>query len=385
DIEGNNFMLFLSAFPLLNGGLPQSPETLTFYPPITAFQFDTGTFGIDCSDPDAGLVTTSILTVQGFAPGGTLVNSVTQPVLIDGATVKLTFASPAEKVVITSTHTCGPQDFLLHGVELFTMDRVSFTPVAAPANACAQGSMDAAGKAAKAEAACYAKALQKGVPVDDACLQKATDNFNKGFTKAAAKGSCLVPDADPNSVKGSVDAVIQNAIQIVTAGAPGPDGCFGKELSAIGKKLQALTKCFSKAVKAGKQVDDACGQKAAGSFNGALKACGTPTQLAPLESVLDTFAVGLSRNLTVPTTTTTTTTTSTTTTTNPPPLRQHLSFTTAAGTTNSRPDNPSPPAEPPLGRGHSVRPGGSWIPPSSAPSWPTSASAASTSAVARRR
>src|SRR5262249_50733503 len=138
DIEGNNFMLFLSAFPLLNGGLPQSPETLTFYPPITAFQFDTGTFGIDCSDPSTGQVTTSILTVQGFAPGGTLVGSVTQPVLIDGATVKLAFASPVEKVVITSTHTCGAPDFLLHGVELFTVDRVSFTPVAAPANACAQ-------------------------------------------------------------------------------------------------------------------------------------------------------------------------------------------------------------------------------------------------------
>jgi hypothetical protein len=334
DIEGANFMLFLSAFPLLNGGLPQSPETLTFYPPITAFQFDTGTFGIDCSDSGTGQVTTSVLTVQGFAPDGTLVASVTQPVLIDGSTVKLDFASPVEKVVITSTHTCGPQDFLLHGVELFTMDRVSFTPVAAPASSCAQQAMDAAGKKAKAEAACYAKALQKGLPVDAACIQKAVDSFNKGFTKAQAKGDCLAPDTDAGAVEGAVDSMLSSAIQTVTKGAPGPDACFAKKLTSIGKKAQAFAKCFSKAAKSGVQVDEACGQKAASSFNGSLKACGTPTQLAPVESAIDTFGVALSRSLTVPTTSTTTTTTSTTTTTLPPPLGQHLSFTTTAGTAN---------------------------------------------------
>jgi hypothetical protein len=334
ETEGNNVMLFVSALPLLNGGLPQTPEILSFYPAITAFQFDTGTVGIDCSDPDAGLATTMVLTVQGFAPGGTLVGSVTQPVVIQGSTVKIGFASPVEKVIITSTHTCGPPSFLFHGVELFTMDRVSFTPVASAASKCAQSSIDAAGKAAKAEASCYAKALQKGLPVDTACLQKGSDNFTKGFTKATAKGGCLVPDADPGSVQGSVDAAIQSAIQIVTNGAPGPDACFAKKLTAIGKKMQALTKCFSKAAKAGVQVDDACGQKAAASFNGSLKACGTPTQLTPVESVIDTFGAALSRTLTVPTTTTTTTTTSTTTTTTPPPLGQHLSFTTVPGTSD---------------------------------------------------
>src|SRR5262249_38683024 len=143
EIEGNNLMLFVSAFPLLTGGLPQTPETLTFYPAITAFQFDTGTVSISCADEDAGLATTMVLTVQGFGPGGALVGSVTQPVVVEGSTVKLSFPSPVEKVVITSTHTCGPPTFLFHGVELFTVDRLSFTPVAAPANACAQGSIDA--------------------------------------------------------------------------------------------------------------------------------------------------------------------------------------------------------------------------------------------------
>ena len=274
-----------------------------------------------------------VVTAQGFL-GSTLVGSVTQPALIGGVTVQLSFPSPVDKVIITSSHTCGPPGFLFHGVELFTVDRVSFTPVASAASKCAQSSIDAAGKAAKAEAACYAKALQKGTPVDAACLQKASDGFASGFSKATAKGGCLVPDADPGSVQGSVDATIQNAIQIVTNGSPGPDQCFAKKLTAIGKKMQAFTKCFSKAAKAGEQVDEACGQKAAASFNGALKACGTPTQLAPIESAIDTFGVALSRSLTVPTTTTTTTTTSTTTTTTPPPLGQHLSFTTTPGTAN---------------------------------------------------
>jgi len=102
-------------------------------------------------------------------------------------------------------------------------------------------------------------------------------------------------------------------------------------------------------VKSGVAVDEACGQKAASSFNGSLKSCGTPTQLAPIEEQIDAFGTALSRSLTVPTTTTTTTTTSTTTTTLPPPLGQHLSFTTTPGSPNctlsplSDPPQPLPP------------------------------------------
>ena len=70
--------------------------------------------------------------------------------------------------------------------------------------------------------------------------------------------------------------------------------------------------------------DEACAQKAASSFNGSLKTCGTPTQLAPIESLIDQFADAFSRSVTVPTTTTTTTTSTTTTTTEPPPLGEHL-------------------------------------------------------------
>src|SRR5262249_27884933 len=219
-----------------------------------------------------------------------------------------------------------------HGVELFTVDNLSFTPVASGASKCAQTVIDAAGKKAKAEASCYSKALQKGQPVDTACIQKAVDAFNKNFAKGQSKGDCLVSDLDVGSIESAVDTMIANTIQTVTNGQPGPDQCFAKKLSAIGKKAQKFTSCFSKAAKSGVQVDNTCGDKAASSFNGSLKACGTPTQLAPIEGEIDAFGIALTRAVTVPTTTTTTTTTSTTTTTLPPPLGQHLSFTTAVGT-----------------------------------------------------
>ena len=336
-----NNIYFLSAFPVVTGGLAQSPEFLTFYPPIQYFQFDTGTFGIDCQG-------TSIVTIQGFAHDGTLLDSETLTATMDGETLALTLPPPgAEQVVVTSSHNCGMPGSFFFGVEIFSLDNVAFIPVAQPASKCAQGLDDAAGKEAKAVASCYAKALQKGVPVDDACLQKASDTLAKGFTNSQKKGDCLVsPDADATGA--AVNAVIGQAIQMVTGGSPGPDVCFGKKLTSIGKKLQAVAKCFSSAAKSGASTDPACVTKAGGSFNSSLKACGTPTQLAPIEQLIDQFSIDLNRQQSVPTTTTTTTTTSTTTTTAPPPLGQHLSFTTSAGTANCGANQFGTPADPPF-------------------------------------
>src|SRR5262249_23003527 len=196
------------------------PEIMDFYPPVTAMQFDTGTGGIDCSD-------TMAVTVQGFDASSNPVGTVNAPVPLSGGTVQVTFSAPASRVIITSTHSCGPPGFIFHGVEIFRPTTLASTPQASAASKCAQSAMDAAGKKAKAEASCYAKALQKGVPVDTACIQKAIDNFNKGFTKALAKGDCLTPDTDAASVEAAVDSMLASAIQTVTNGSPGPDICFG--------------------------------------------------------------------------------------------------------------------------------------------------------------
>ena len=197
-----NIVYFVSIFPVATGGLAQSPETLSFYPPVTSFQFDSSSLNVDCAG-------TSVVTVRAFAPGGTLLGTVSVPVTPDGQTLAMTFPAPgAEKVVVSSSHTCGPPGTLFNGVEVFSMDNVAFVSSSlGVASKCAQSAIDAAGKKAKAEASCNAKALQNGVPVDPACIQKAVDNFNKGFAKAQAAGDCQT-DADVATVESSVDTLI---------------------------------------------------------------------------------------------------------------------------------------------------------------------------------
>jgi hypothetical protein len=334
-----NIMGFASIITMGNGGVEQSPETLDFYPPIVSLQFDTFTFDF-CEG-------TNSLFARAFAADGTFLGAIS---VVNGSpqTIQMTFPStPASRVVITSSKTCGTD--LFKGVETFALDNIAFVRVGTGVpSKCAQGEIDAAGKKAKAEASCYSKALQNGVPVDPNCIQKAVNAFNSGITKSQDKGDCVVggrhgDNQDPSTLEAAVDNLIASSLQMVSGGAPGPNICFGKKLAAIGKKAAAITKCWSKAAQSGAIPDEACAQKAASSFNGSLKQCGTPTQLAPIEFLIDQFSDAISRNVTVATTTTTTTTTSTTTTTLPPPLGEHLSFTTTAGTPNCTLPNPDPP------------------------------------------
>jgi hypothetical protein len=320
-ISPPNSLLFFSVFPLSNGGLIKPPETFSFYPPVQSLQFDTATFG-GCD---------LLVTAQAFAPNGASLGSTSIAPVEGGVTLSVTFPPPgAQRVVITDMPNpiCGTP-----GLEAFSIDDIAFVTLPSPASRCAQSALDAAGKKAKAESSCYSKALQHGVAVDPACLQKATDDFNKDFTKAQRLGDCLT-DTDGPTAEASVDGFVSSAIALVTGGSPGPDICFGAKLVAIGKKARRFTRCSAKAARSGTAVDEACAQKAAQSFNVSLKKCGTPTQLGPVEALIDAFGTSVSRRLTVPTTTTTTTTTSTTTTTTAPPLGDHLSFTTTVGTAN---------------------------------------------------
>jgi len=345
-ISPPNALTFASIQSTTEGGLAVSPETLTFYPTVTAVQFDATTVGLNCPTPE-------ILTVSAFAPGGALLESrnVPLPPIVEGTpegiTIAFTAAPPGiEKLVVKAITICALAPQLQ--LEAFTMDNIAFTTVGTgTASKCAQGGLDAAGKKAKAVASCQAKALQNGVPVDQACLDKATANFDKAFAKAQAKGDCPT-DTDAATVEAAVDQLVATGVQIVAGTSPGPDVCFGKKLTAIGKKAQSVTKCYSKAAQSGGTVDQACGTKAGNSFNASLKKCGTPTQLGPVELAVDQFGASVSRSLTVPTTTTTTTTTSTTTTTTAPPLGAHLSFTTVAGTANCGAQGFSTPADPPF-------------------------------------
>jgi len=61
---------------------------------------------------------------------------------------------------------------------------------ATPAQRCAGAKAKAFGTAVLATAQCQAKARQKGVAVDTACLQKADAKLRKRFAKAERKGAC---------------------------------------------------------------------------------------------------------------------------------------------------------------------------------------------------
>src|SRR5262249_53193473 len=132
-----NAIVFASFVSMGNGGIPQTPETLTFYPPITYLQFDATTLGIDCMG-------TALVTVSGFAADSTPVGSSTTSIPADGITIQTTFTAPATTVVLTSSHSCGTSG-LFAGVEIFTVDNMGFTIVGTGSpSKCAQGAIDAA-------------------------------------------------------------------------------------------------------------------------------------------------------------------------------------------------------------------------------------------------
>ena len=55
---------------------------------------------------------------------------------------------------------------------------------------CTSAKLKAAGKGASGQLNCYSKAVGKGIDVDQACLQKASDGLTASFTKADLKGAC---------------------------------------------------------------------------------------------------------------------------------------------------------------------------------------------------
>lgn len=319
-----NVIYFIGIGTMLSGGLQVSPEFLTFEPPISSLQFDLTTLGFDCEG-------TMAVNTQAFAPGGALVTEDTTVIPIDGTEVHLDFASPVQNVTMVSTKTCGTG--LFKGVELFTIDNVIFTAAASGAESdCASIELSAATNKAKGKTSCYSKAVANGVPVDDACLQKADDKFAKDFAKGAKKNDCAT-EIDAGTVEATVDQFTIDLNNAVNGSAPGPDVCSSKKIAAGGKKSVDFGKCFSTAAKKGTAVDETCLQKASDKFVNSLKKCTTAEQIAPVETVVDNFARNLFRAVTVVTTTTTTTTTSTTTTT-APPLGLHYTFTSSPGTAN---------------------------------------------------
>src|SRR4029453_10104087 len=165
-------------------------------------------------------------------------------------------------------------------------------------------------KAAGAQVVCHAKATQKGIAVDPACLVKADTKLAGAFAKAEEKGGCAsIGDA------GTIDALVDSSVgAFVAALRPVADAnrCAAAKLKATGKKAKTKIGCHAKATARGVTVDAACLAMAEARFVAAFaKAesrppCLTSGDAASVESLVDTLFADAVAALPSPPTTTTT-------------------------------------------------------------------------------
>lgn len=87
--------------------------------------------------------------------------------------------------------------------------------IATPGQKCSAAKMKAAGKKAKAQLGCYAKATLQGGMVDQACLTKAGAALFKAFQKAEQKGGCAtVTDA------AAIESMVDGFVAAIAAALP---------------------------------------------------------------------------------------------------------------------------------------------------------------------
>src|SRR5262245_7929258 len=103
------------------------------------------------------------------------------------------------------------------GIEAFIQSLVTALPDGGTkaGGKCAAGKRKAAGKKAMAQLLCYAKTATKNVPVDAACLGKASANLGKAFSKAEKKGGCATT-GDTTAVEDAVDAIVGQVVAELT-------------------------------------------------------------------------------------------------------------------------------------------------------------------------
>ena len=103
------------------------------------------------------------------------------------------------------------------GIEAFVQSLVTALPDGGTKSGgkCASGKRKAAGKKAMAMLLCYAKTATKSMPVDSACLGKASANLGKAFTKAEKKGGCITT-GDAMAVEDAVDAIVAQVVAELT-------------------------------------------------------------------------------------------------------------------------------------------------------------------------
>jgi hypothetical protein len=92
---------------------------------------------------------------------------------------------------------------------------VGIPDAAAAPSACAKLWFRAAGEAAKAQAACHAKAAGAGTAVDPTCLATAAEKLARKWMKATLKSDCPTA-ADAAASQNRVDAFLASLVDLLT-------------------------------------------------------------------------------------------------------------------------------------------------------------------------
>jgi hypothetical protein len=188
---------------------------------------------------------------------------------------------------------------------LVTASRAASTP----AQACAGGKLDAAGKTAAAMLGCHANGARHGGAVDSACVTKAQTKLTSRFASLEARGGCAtVGDA------GDIAAILDSSVDaLATALRPTTTAnrCAATKLKAAGKKAKTKVGCHAKATRKGVAVDPQCLAKAEARFASGFSSaeahgpCLTTDDAAGIESRVDDLMSQLVAALPSSTTTTT--------------------------------------------------------------------------------
>ncbi|UCE85682.1 MAG: hypothetical protein JSU66_15345 [Deltaproteobacteria bacterium] len=124
------------------------------------------------------------------------------------------------------------------------------SPAAAvePAARCIDAKLVAAAWHAKATLACHARAVEKGVPVDGACLARSDARLAKSFARAESPGACpTLGDAD--RVRRLSEGLVNRAVAALVVDGAVRSVCTSGKLSAGGKRVLALAQAHGANVK----------------------------------------------------------------------------------------------------------------------------------------
>jgi hypothetical protein len=118
---------------------------------------------------------------------------------------------------------------------------------------CAAAKTKAAGQKLYRKTKCHSKALARSTAVDADCLSTAEQKFSTAFSRAEAKGGCVV-SGDSGTVETSVDDCLATLLGAISGDAR----CTAAKVKAVGKEVKSEAKCYRKAILADTTVDPTC-------------------------------------------------------------------------------------------------------------------------------